>query len=619
MHRILLGSAFSFLALAAGTSTRAHAQDMPNQGFQLNRYEPTAAGEWSFAVDHPWYSSTRSFAAGITLNYAHNPLALGSVDDSGGFSTYRVLVAHQMLAHLDVAGSFLDRVLLTASLPIVLTTSGEPRFESGASLGDPRLGGRVRLFGQPYKGAVALSIGLDLWIPLRAISDGFPPTSGDQSVRALPKLIAGGVWNKLLWSGTLGFLIRPEAVTVAPADLRADLGRAASELQLGLAAAYYDVDRRFAIGPELLIATAATGKDSFSRYGTSVEAMLAGHYNIKNLVQAGLALGAGFVRQPGTPDFRALLRLAYAPTKERLPDRDQDGIVDRDDACPEVKGLRSEDPRMHGCPLPVDRDRDGIPDLADLCPDVHQSPTPDPARIGCPAQPPPRALDRDGDGVLDSDDICPDLHKGASPDPARLGCPQPDLDKDGIPEPHDQCPSEPIGLVPDPAHPGCPLKDRDKDSVPDATDACPDKPGAPHPDPVKHGCPGLIEVKNGQLVILRPVYFALDKDVILPASFPVLQAVADALRVTPSLTRIRIEGHTDSQGVHIYNIDLSQRRAKSVRTWLIQHGIAELRLLAEGFGPDRPLVPNTTPAGRAKNRRVEFHIVEGTGGTAIQP
>ena len=84
-------------------------------------------------------------------------------------------------------------------------------------------------------------------------------------------------------------------------------------------------------------------------------------------------------------------------------------------------------------------------------------------------------------------------------------------------------------------------------------------------------------------------------------------------------TRIRIEGHTDSQGVHIYNIDLSQRRAKSVRTWLIQHGIAELRLQAEGFGPDRPLVPNATPAGRAKNRRVEFHIVEGTGGTAIQP
>ena len=170
---------------------------------------------------------------------------------------------------------------------------------------------------------------------------------------------------------------------------------------------------------------------------------------------------------------------------------------------------------------------------------------------------------------------------------------------------------EPAGYYPDPLRLGCPLPDRDKDTVPDKFDACPDKPGAPHPDPKKNGCPGLLEVRGGQIVILAPVYFATDKDVILAQSFPVLQAVASALQAAPGIRLIRIEGHTDSQGARLYNIDLSQRRARSVQIWLIQHGIDDSRLAAEGYGPDRPIATNKTDAGRAKNRRVEFHIVEG--------
>ena len=91
--------------LCAGTSALAQ----PNQGFELNRYQPTAAGEWSFAVDHPWYSSTRRFAAGITLNYGHNPLVAGSQDASGAFSESQSLINHLFIAHVDLAGSFLDR------------------------------------------------------------------------------------------------------------------------------------------------------------------------------------------------------------------------------------------------------------------------------------------------------------------------------------------------------------------------------------------------------------------------------------------------------------------------------------------------------------------------------
>lgn len=101
---------------AALTQTAAHAQST-QQGFSLNRYEPTAAGEWSFWVDHPWYSSTRYFAAGITLNYGHDSLIYGRDTGSGIDKTVNA-IEHQLLGHLDLAGSFLDRILVTASLPI---------------------------------------------------------------------------------------------------------------------------------------------------------------------------------------------------------------------------------------------------------------------------------------------------------------------------------------------------------------------------------------------------------------------------------------------------------------------------------------------------------------------
>ena len=608
-----LSCAFLFSALAGIVSAEGSALADPNRGFELNRYQPTAAGEWSFAVDHPWYSSTRSFAAGITLNYGHKPLVAGSIDENGVFSEAKSLIDHLFIAHVDLAGSFLDRVLITASLPVVLTSAGDPQFASGAAVGDLRLGGKVRLYGQPYASTFSASVGLDLWVPFRAMTDSLPPTASDQSVRALPKLMVGGVWNKLLWSGTLGFLIRPEAITVAPPAFASSLGRAASELQFGLSAAYFDQERRFAVGPEVMLTTAAAGEDSFSRFGTSLEMMLAGHYNIARMIQTGLALGAGFVRQPGTPDFRMLFRLAYAPMAEpkRPNDRDNDGILDANDACPDVKGVATGNPATHGCPPPGDRDRDGVIDAEDLCPDVHQGQTPDPMRRGCPAPAP--ESDRDGDGILDRDDLCPDLHKGPVPDPTRHGCPAPDTDRDGILDPVDVCPMEPAGAFPDPARRGCPLPDRDQDSIPDKFDACPDKPGAPHPDPKKNGCPGLLTVTGGKIVILKPVFFATDKDIILPQSFPVLQAVTDALKAAQQIRQVRIEGHTDSQGVRIYNVDLSQRRAGSVRRWLIEHGIEEGRVVSEGFGPDRPVDTNATVAGRAKNRRVEFHIVDGSG------
>ena len=119
-----------------------------------------------------------------------------------------------------------------------------------------------------------------------------------------------------------------------------------------------------------------------------------------------------------------------------------------------------------------------------------------------------------------------------------------------------------------------------------------------------------MEIKRGQIVILRSVFFANDEAVILKNSFPVLQAVANVLQTQPQITKLAIEGHTDDRGDITHNTDLSKRRAESVMQWLTEHGIAASRLTAQGHGPNRPIADNKTLYGRAKNRRVEFHIVE---------
>ncbi|MCA2977926.1 MAG: OmpA family protein, partial [Myxococcaceae bacterium] len=95
---------------------------------------------------------------------------------------------------------------------------------------------------------------------------------------------------------------------------------------------------------------------------------------------------------------------------------------------------------------------------------------------------------------------------------------------------------------------------------------------------------------------------------ILARSFPLLNNVARVLREHPEIPLVRIEGHTDSVGNREANVSLSQRRANSVKDYLIHQGVDGTRLQARGYGPDRPSDTNATDAGRSNNRRVEFLI-----------
>ncbi|AKF03287.1 OmpA family protein [Sandaracinus amylolyticus] len=118
----------------------------------------------------------------------------------------------------------------------------------------------------------------------------------------------------------------------------------------------------------------------------------------------------------------------------------------------------------------------------------------------------------------------------------------------------------------------------------------------------------LVDVRAREIIIRRQVNFATDSAEILPDSAPLLSEIADALLRNPAIRRVEIQGHTDSNGDDAHNMDLSQRRAEAVRTWLIGLGVEADRLTAQGYGETRPLVPNITAANRARNRRVQFII-----------
>jgi OOP family OmpA-OmpF porin len=179
----------------------------------------------------------------------------------------------------------------------------------------------------------------------------------------------------------------------------------------------------------------------------------------------------------------------------------------------------------------------------------------------------------------------------------------PDRDGDGVPDDQDLCPDQPGS----PEMDGCP--DRDGDFIPDPQDRCPDEPGPAEND----GCPvqgPVVELETERISLKDSIHFDTDKATIKPESDPVLDAIATLLRDHPELRRVRVEGHTDNRGTAPYNKDLSLRRARSVVRALVDRGIASERLVYEGYGFDRPVADNGTALGRAKNRRVEFLILE---------
>ncbi len=129
----------------------------------------------------------------------------------------------------------------------------------------------------------------------------------------------------------------------------------------------------------------------------------------------------------------------------------------------------------------------------------------------------------------------------------------------------------------------------------------------------------LVVVGKGEISIKQQIQFALDSAVILPESFGLLTEIADTLIRHPEIRRVEVQGHTDNSGTPEHNKVLSEQRAEAVRAWLVQHGVPSDKLVARGYGQEKPIAPNVTAGNRARNRRVQFIILEREGGALTPP
>jgi OOP family OmpA-OmpF porin len=185
-----------------------------------------------------------------------------------------------------------------------------------------------------------------------------------------------------------------------------------------------------------------------------------------------------------------------------------------------------------------------------------------------------------------------------------------DSDEDGVLDKDDDCPTEVEDADGFEDDDGCPEEDNDEDGIPDDKDECPDLPEEPGGD--GDGCPEktYVKIEGGQMEIFGKVRFKTGSSEIDKKSDPLLDQIAAAMKANPQVKRVRVEGHTDDVGGSDLNQRLSEERASSVKSALESRGIDSDRLESKGYGESRPAAPNQTAAGRAKNRRVEFIIVE---------
>jgi outer membrane protein OmpA-like peptidoglycan-associated protein len=404
----LLGAA----VLSAGAESRA--DETPSLAL-----EPAPAGDRAFAVERAGVHGHLLFSARIGMDFASEPLVLRNKDQE-----IDAVVSYQVWLHALASFSLWHRVAVSAHVPLVAAQSGRPEPPSGgtaprpgegADFGDIRLGARVKLFGSLEDAEVRteLAASASVWLP--TASDGY---AGDGSARIRAAFIAEGSTPRLFWAWNGGIRTRPSEQL--PGALPSRVGTA---LSFGLAGGFFaDRRRDLAVGAELLAdLTVGAGARLFDPRATVAHLLLTSHYRVDGgPFEIGAALAPGFGQGAGSADYRAIISLGYAPeTPAPPPDEDEDGVPDKSDACPTLRGVPFDDPLLHGCPeAEPDRDGDAIPDQHDACPRAAGEPTADRRTHGCP-----KRVDTDRDGVPDRADACP-LEPGEPP-PAGNGCPKP--------------------------------------------------------------------------------------------------------------------------------------------------------------------------------------------------
>jgi len=572
-----------------------------SQATQISHFQ-AAPGPHNYVVtQHPSVLRHLTPSAWLLTTYAHDPLVCRDDD----FREIHKVVEHQLEA--DLAGSFglFDRFEIGGSLP--LTYLYGPNFEgvNGACEGfdpagvnnvnikDPRLFGKVLL--TPWTEGFVASVRAMAEIPMAQLhwsqwtdadkASNISDFTGDTWPTLTPAVTVGYTHKWVRAAVDVGYQLRaPSTVGTLRVGHEVTWG-AAAEFTILPETVYIDVDVYGTVAPSF-----GEGLDfAFgNRNQFPVEAIAAvkGYIGPVSLI---FGAGTGVVPDYGAPDVRVFAGVGYFPVpevEEAPPPKPMKLVVRKKKKKKKKKKKRKKKKK--------------------------KKPEPEP-------EPEEEILDSDGDGLLDPDDDCPDAPEDLDDFEDEDGCPDWDNDKDQILDEDDQCPNDPEDVDRWEDEDGCPDPDNDKDQILDVDDECPNDPEVVNGFEDEDGCPDakpeepkkvIVIVKREKIEINDKVYFAYDSDRILPRSYELLDKVAEVIVDHQEIPMVRIEGHTDSDGRASYNKKLSDRRAKSVRRYLVAAGVKSARLVAVGYGEEQPIDTNKTDEGKSNNRRVEFTILE---------
>jgi outer membrane protein OmpA-like peptidoglycan-associated protein len=571
-------------------------QAQPAASLDIQRFIPTAGHHGFITVDDATMLERLRPGFDLYLSYAHRPLqqsdealrrTSGVVD--GIISGHlRAGFAFSSWAEVDVAIPFIQGILKGQSFD---EETLDP--EVGAfSAGDLVLSGKFRLI--PEKKAIGVAV-----IPFVTFPTGNVALFTTNGVPTFGvKAAFSRRWKVFHWAAHVGYRFKPNGVVISgavPAD--DEIVYAGG---VGLTPIYKWLDINVELIGAVIVGESRTDIPNYRGLAMALSPLeVLG--NVRLTMPFGLDItvggGVGLTGGIGTPAFRLLAGLSWSSRS----DRDGDGVAGKADRCPYIAEDHDGFQDGDGCPEP-DNDMDGFLDGDDQCPSAAEDMDGYLDDDGCPDE------DNDGDGILDVDDRCPDEPEDLDGHRDRDGCPELDNDYDGINDSDDSCPMVKEDMDGFQDEDGCPEEDNDGDGVDDVDDYCPNQVGGGGPS----GCPDDVKavLRGDKIVILEKIHFRSDSAVIVKESNPVLEAVRDRVLENPQLLKIRVEGHTDERAETGYNLKLSQERAEAIVEYLVRAGVEASRLDAVGYGESRTLASSSTAEGRAKNRRVEFSVIQ---------
>ncbi|MEZ4317329.1 MAG: OmpA family protein [Myxococcota bacterium] len=608
----------SLLALAALAQDAAPGFDA--HGFALVAHDADIRD--GLVLQRPGDFAGGGFFAGGVLEYAKSPLLL----QNRVTGEREAVLDNVLAANLSLGGALHERIRLDALVPLFLTSTG-PAGGQGVGFGDIRLTAMGAILRPADTGGWGLA--LVPWLDL--------PTGVDREYLGQRSVAGGGLiaatreWSRVTATANVGARANPE---VDQRNLQN-----ADAVVAGAGAA-------FGVTPDTGVGLEVRGelplvKAGVSGTGSPWEAIgsLRHVRDGGGFVTGGAAMA--LTKGAGAATFRVFVGGGFGASASDFgpKDRDLDGILNRDDACPDepetVNGFEDED----GCP-------DALPKLTVSA--IHQGAVVPEASI---------VVEVDGSPVFEdrvSEPTEVPVRPGAASVIASRGpCLAGRLDVEVTRDAAARVPLQPVQdslmRISVSAPDGTPVRDAVLTLTP-ADDACAAQPialetgkGSGYVGPTTWNvalvAPGYhpfetgvmvvsggdaavdavltpmvtltkVKIEETGIVLLEQVHFDTGRATLRPGASAILDEVVAALQSLPRRGSVEVQGHTDNVGSDEVNLRLSQSRAETVRKYLVDHGIPANRLQAVGYGEAQPTTTNRTPEGRQANRRVAFVFVE---------